>query len=42
MTRELAPKMVWNFYSPMKMHQEICGSDFLKEIGKRKYGVEKR
>jgi hypothetical protein len=26
----------------MKMHQEICGLDFLKEIGKGKYGVEKR
>jgi len=42
MTRELAPKMGCNFYNPMKMHQEIYGSDFLKEVAKSKYGVEKR
>jgi hypothetical protein len=41
-TRELALKMGCNFYSPMKMHQEISGSNFLKEIGKRKHGVEKK
>jgi hypothetical protein len=38
MTRELATKMECNFCSPMKMPQEICGSDFLKEIGKGNLG----
>jgi hypothetical protein len=26
----------------MKMLQDICGSNFLKEIGKMKYGMEKK
>ncbi len=37
-----APKMECNFYIPMKMLQEIRGLDFLKEIGKREFGVVKR
>jgi hypothetical protein len=41
MTKELAIEMECNLYNPMKMLQEICGSNFWKQIGKGTLGRQK-